>query len=263
MNNNGQMMITKGPMIPSDSSELALLASTSRMLEEAKTVDDFIDVRKMAKLVRAAASELKVHQKVLFEAACLTIRTEHGLGRLLSKLPLARSSPGNQRTGKVDRSHDGTGPLRLEDLGISKNASQRAQRIATIPEADLERWLAEQCEKGIEPTLEGAKRLANKLQPPDPGALAGKPGKQKQTHPSTKAVPTDDPLTSVQDALKHLMIVSEQIEPLYKPPSRSLKPVELRTIKRYLQELAKTLAGLECYYSDHPSSPSDCPIRGG
>ena len=74
---------------------LALLNSTSRMLTEAETVEDFIDVRDLGEAVHTLARKLNAQKQVLFDAACMTIRAEHGPGKLLVKMPLAKGLPGN------------------------------------------------------------------------------------------------------------------------------------------------------------------------
>jgi hypothetical protein len=43
------------------------------------------------------------------------------MGEMLKEQEKADSSPGNQYTGKMDRSHDETGPITLAEVGITKS----------------------------------------------------------------------------------------------------------------------------------------------
>src|SRR5207244_2459828 len=135
------------------SRELTLLSRAQQALAEARTVDDFKDVRDIAEAARGYARRKKFAHDVLLEVACLTIQAEHGLGTALSQIELAKAAPGNPG---ADRFQPGTGPIYLKDLGLSKQASHRAQLIASLPKEELDCWLQEQCVKGIEPTLTAA-----------------------------------------------------------------------------------------------------------
>lgn len=258
-------LTVRGQIIAGGGSPQALLTSTSKILAKAETVDDFLDVRKQAKAVSDVFRDLKVRKQLVIEAACQMVRAEHGLGRLLAQLPLAKGSPGNQRTGKVDRSHSTTGPLLLEDLGLSKNASQRVQWIGLIPEERLEQWMIELCEKGKATTLKGALDLANNLYPPNPTTKTAKPGNRKNNQHNSETTDPDYPSAIVQNALEHLKIVAEQMEPLYDdPPTRSLKQAEQEAIRHFLQALADELADLERYHHNYlVHSSSHLPFGGG
>ena len=263
MNGNGQLsmqaqMDSAGP--------LSLLSTTSRLLTEAESVDQHIMARAHSKAVANLFQDMKVQQQLRLEAACMMIRAEHALGCLLAQIPLAQGAPGNQRTGKVDRSHSGTGPLFLKDLGLSKNASQRAQVIATIPKAELERWLAEQCQQGKEPSLRGALKYAKKLQETGQQNSVGKPSRpdRSATPPESLATPSSEELRRLlEEAQQHVSIISRQLEPLYEHPPRPLKEIELHTIKRYLQEVVDTIGQLRDCQPTLPSSRPDVPFGGG
>lgn len=141
------------------SRDLTLLSRAQRALAQARTVDEFKDVRDLAEAAKCYARRKKFAQNVLLEVACLTIQAEHGLGTAISQIELAKAAPGNQYS-KVDRFHAGTGPTYLKDLGISKQASYRAQIVALLSRETLEHWLQEQCARRIEPTLAAARRYA-------------------------------------------------------------------------------------------------------
>ena len=94
----------------------------------------------------------KVAREVLLDVACLAIQAEHGLGTALSQMDLAK--------GKPNQFHVGSGPKFLKELGLTKQESHRAQILAMVSKEDLERWLAERCAGGKEPTLTSAREFA-------------------------------------------------------------------------------------------------------
>ncbi len=143
--------------------ELVLLSRARQTLAEARTIDDVKDIRNKAQLAKCYAKKKGLAQGIIVDASAIKVEAERKLGLLLLKVTLANSSPGNQYTGKVDRSHNGTGPIRLCDLGITKTESSRAKRIAKLPQREFDRHVREEIEAGREPTTAGLLRLV-KLQ---------------------------------------------------------------------------------------------------
>ena len=89
----------------------------------------------------------------------IKIRAERKAGELLQELE--RHPPGPL---PIDKSHDGTQPPRLEDLGITKNQSSRWQAIAGIPEKNFEERVEEIKGNGNELTSKEFLSLAGYLQ---------------------------------------------------------------------------------------------------
>ena len=139
--------------------ELVLLSRARQSLADARTFDELKDIRDQASLATGYAKKKGLAQEIIVDASAIKLEAERRLGQLLRDLPLARSSPGNQYTGQLDRSQGATGPLRLSDLGISKSDSSRAQRIASLPRREFERYVEENIEAGQEPTTAGVLRL--------------------------------------------------------------------------------------------------------
>ena len=104
-------------------------------------------------------------EHLVVEASVVRIRAERRLGEMLKETQLADSVPGNQHTGPNDRRRPDT--VLLEDLGISKNESSRSQRIAELPAASFEQYLAQCVETEREPTFAGLRRL---LRPGSPNS---------------------------------------------------------------------------------------------
>ena len=70
-------------------------------------------------------------------------------------------------------------------------------------------------------------------------------------------------LAEAETVEDHIRIVASEIAPLYEQPTRPLEDIELRAIKRYLQELANTFGQLRDYHRKHPVSSPDISFVGG
>ncbi len=80
----------------------------------------------------------------------IRIRAERKLGEMLKA---QKDSGGMAKPGPKDSSHHASElPPKLSDLGISHSMSSRAQAIASVPEAEFERTIAEHREQQTEPT---------------------------------------------------------------------------------------------------------------
>ncbi|MHB8973987.1 MAG: MT-A70 family methyltransferase [Pirellulaceae bacterium] len=142
------------------SRELVLIEKAEQMLAEARDIDTIKEIRDKAQAARAYAKKAGLCKEIILHAAAIKVQAERRLGQLLANLPLANSAPGNQFTGKqLDRSQDATGPIRLQDLGITKSDSSRAQQIARLPAAVFNSYVRESIDAGQEPTTAGLLRL--------------------------------------------------------------------------------------------------------
>jgi hypothetical protein len=142
----------------SDPRDLVLLNKAQRALAEASTIDDVRDLRDQAAAVKTYLQKARLGKHLIIEAATLRIRAERRLGQMLQEMPLARSVPANQRTDSS--AEPAAHGVLLNDLGISKNESSRGQRIAAVPDALFEQYLAD-CERTErEPTFARLLRLA-------------------------------------------------------------------------------------------------------
>lgn len=145
----------------SEPRDLILLSQASVALEQARTVDEVKDLRDKAEAVKAYARKAKLGHSIVIEASTIKVSAERKLGELLRETELAKSSPGNQHTGKLDSPSDA--PPTLEQLGISKSDSSRLQKIANLPSEVFQDYLAESVANQQEPTTAGLLRIA-KLQ---------------------------------------------------------------------------------------------------
>ncbi len=246
MNSNNKMTIHK-QLVAGDVSPVALLDRTSQMLTEVDTVEDLVDVRNQIESIRTYIRKSDKTRKVLLEAACQVIRAEHCLGRILAKMIFAHASPGNQWTGKLDRSHCAPGPIFLEELNLSKDASSRAKRIGRIPEDVLENWMAHLCAQGKEPSLRGADRLARSLEPSDSSKESGKPDRCEQegmqihekSSPVSKHTHQKELLQLAANIQKHAKLAIEQFGKLHKLKPLVTEETEVRYVRQNQKEIAE------------------------
>lgn len=138
---------------------ILLITQADRLLAEARTLDDIKDIRDKAQAAQVYAKKAGLSKSIIVHASAIKVQAERRLGQILSTLPLVTSSPGNQHTGKLDRSHDTTGPIRLHDLGITKSDTSRAQQIASLPATTFNGYVKECVNAGQEPTTAGRLRL--------------------------------------------------------------------------------------------------------
>jgi N6-adenosine-specific RNA methylase IME4 len=147
--------------------ELVLLGKVERMLAEATTIDEVKHIRDTAEAARGYAKKIGLSRDIIVHASTIKVRAERRLGEMLGSLPLAKSAPGNQHTGELDRSQNATGPIRLQDLGITKSDSSRAQQVASLPTATFNRYVKDCVESGQEPTTAGLLRLVKQTKVQD------------------------------------------------------------------------------------------------
>ena len=160
----------------------ARIDNARRLLMQAKSIDDLTSVRDQAKalqrLTRGVAAARDAHNEC-GEIVILCLARE---GEELAKMEKARGTEGSGRPGKGGRTRrppNDDAPT-LKELGISKDESSRAQKIASIPKAKLQAHLDEVKESGGEITTAGVVRLANKDK-----------GKPKSKATKLKASPVD------------------------------------------------------------------------
>lgn len=128
-------------------------------LELAASIDEVKKIRDQAEALRQYARQQKLSLEMQNRCAEIKIRAERRAGEILSDMDKHPPGPSGG-----DRSHDGTDPPRLFDLGISKNQSSRWQSIASIPEDEFESRVDEIKRKNAELTSREFLSLAGYLQ---------------------------------------------------------------------------------------------------
>lgn len=151
-----------------------------RALQEAVAVDEVKDLRDKADAMRIYAMQSK-NKTLEVDAAEIRIRAERRLGEMIAAQKAegglnqgAAGQSGNQHTGKLVRSSVTTAP-KLADVGISKDLSSRAQKLAAVSEAEFE---AEVCEWRDRVKAEGA-RVSTRLEKAGERVLADQPAAEE------------------------------------------------------------------------------------
>jgi hypothetical protein len=200
------------------SREIALLSRAQHALAEARTVDEFRDVRDMAEAAKGYARRKKVAREVLLEVACLAIQAEHGLGTALSQMDLAK--------GKSSQFRAGPNPKFLTELGLTKQESHRAQLLAVVPKEKLEHWLADYCALGKELTLTAAREYAQEF--------AGRKLRVDRRRPMPRT-----PIDALTELLEHQKMLVQLVRPLRDGGTIELKAVEGRLICRLTDDIGE------------------------
>jgi hypothetical protein len=142
------------------STELVALDQARHALEQASTVVEVLDVHDKAAALHAYAKSAGLGLEAQNKAAEWKLRAQRKAGELLAET-LIRNRPSEvYQAGTL-----------LDDLGITRNESSRWQKVARVPEADFETYLANATEAGVEITQAAALRLApppQSTRPPEP-----------------------------------------------------------------------------------------------
>lgn len=143
---------------------------SARSLDEVKGIRDLFKIHQhVAKCLNAAIEAKNACAKVVIIA---TQREGEALaGMEKAKGAAATGGPGRGKKNPVARSDRVFAePITLKELGITKSEASRAQRIASIPDDDLQSHFAEVERSGGEITTAGVLRLAAKQEAKKPKA---------------------------------------------------------------------------------------------
>ena len=141
------------PDIPATGSSvntLALIDRAVQALAEARTIPEVKRTLDLARAAQEYARQAKLGREAEQYAAEIAVRAERRLGEILTATPRATGTRGQVRGATSGR---GSKPLwavpeqdsqqpTLADLGITRNQSARAQRLATVPQDVFERTIA-------------------------------------------------------------------------------------------------------------------------
>jgi hypothetical protein len=129
---------------------IALCSKARQALAQAKTIEDFKDVRDVGEAaIRLAKSRRDVGIEALLEAQEIVRRAERQLGAMLPEV-----------TGGRGGYRKSTNTMLVDDLGLSHMQSSRFQKIAQLPEDEFEAWVSGCRDAGEEMTQAAALRLA-------------------------------------------------------------------------------------------------------
>jgi hypothetical protein len=135
------------------------LDQATRMLAEISTVDDAIDLIKVAEAGRVYARQVELGLEAQNHAAEIKLRAQRKAGELLDSM--------EKNKGAATRYHLYTAlPPTLDEMGVSKVQSSQWQQIADIPDVDFEDYIEQTKEKADELTTAGIVREAKRINNP-------------------------------------------------------------------------------------------------
>jgi hypothetical protein len=109
-----------------------------RAIAEAVRVDEIMQIRDQAEMMRAAARIAK-NRELEIHAVELRMRGERRLGELIkAQKETIGLHPGGRPSAKTCTRTEQVFPVRLEDAGIDRKLSSRAQRLAAVPQNEFE-----------------------------------------------------------------------------------------------------------------------------
>jgi hypothetical protein len=223
-------------LMAASSRGLVLLDRANKLLSQASSLDDLKEVRDVAEAARGFARAAKLGLELQNRAAELKLRAERKAGAFLTDLRLK----GGNRRSKGQRA-----PLKLEDLGLSKDQSKRWQLAATVPDEDFELYIRGTYQLGRELTAAGLLRIANSLRQQK---SAGKP-----IHSNCPAPAIRDAVRGDRAELLALVIelksqcehLSELLKPLTAGEETGYRLAERRFIGRLGREITHGIKALE------------------
>lgn len=139
--------------------ELILLEQAQRAIMETNSLDVVKDIRDRAEAIRQFARSAALGLEIQNKAAETRLRAERQAGYLLHKMHLH----GGDRRSSTHGEH-----LNLGKMGITRNQSQRWQKLAAIAEELFERYLRECKDLESEITSSGLRRFSRQRTPPSP-----------------------------------------------------------------------------------------------
>jgi N6-adenosine-specific RNA methylase IME4 len=137
-----------------------------RALQEAHSTDEVLLIRDVH-AAKAAAAKIAGDKEFAFWAKAIVLRSERRLGEMLAE----QKATVGLNQGAVPGKTGTKGAPVLDDrptlasVGIDKKLSARAQKLATVAEADFERYLRETQRVGRELTSAGVYKLAKQTRP--------------------------------------------------------------------------------------------------
>lgn len=194
---------------------LARLSKATRMLAEAKTLEEFKDIRDTAKLFIEWAKARGLGLDSMNDGAEIKLRAEWEMGALLAQSQ--REQGGSGRFGlSIDGQTNGLGTSAqtvseyravLDATNTTRRDAHRMQTISELAEEAFEEWLWSQRQDRQEITTAGALRLAKQLKReqtknayPEPAPLADK-------HPIL-IVGKAEELTDIADETVNVIVTS-------------------------------------------------------
>ena len=132
-----------------DTVSIQKISQARRLLAEANSLDDIMQIRDIAEAARVYAQAARLGLESQNEAAEIKLRAERKAGELLARMP--KADGGVATRARLHRATESQPPTYAE-LGIEKTQAHRWQTVATMPEDDFEEHIAKVKSSGQEIT---------------------------------------------------------------------------------------------------------------
>lgn len=154
---------TPGTTIDDARKALQPIVKAHRLLAEAKTLEDFLQVENLAQRARDFAKAAGLGRRTMNEAARIMLDARRHAGLTL----IAMKERGELATRGDAMSQRGTS-VTLDDLGLSRNQSSRYQQEASVPDDQYREWVENVCSSDEgQLTASGLRSLAKTLAEPE------------------------------------------------------------------------------------------------
>jgi hypothetical protein len=214
-----------------NSRELAALDQASRMLDEARSLEEIKSIRDKAEAARTYVKAANLGLELQNCAAEVKLRAERKAGGLLRSLKLKGGDRKSKRHGAS---------LKLADLGISRDQSKRWQRVAAVSDAEFGHYLKWTADQGREITSAGLLRIAAKSRET---SRSGPPSVIQAT--DSKAAKNCSAEEMLEELVNHCRLLGDILRPIYEDAGIELKRGERRVLGRLIGEMSKLVVQLK------------------
>lgn len=126
----------------SEKNSLILFTQASKMLAEADTIAKVKEFKDLALTAKDWAERKKMGQEAIQYANSYAVRAEIKIGEMLKETERAKPAVGSKVIGNIRLPMKDTKNPTLKEIGISKNESSKAQKLAELPKEEQEKVIA-------------------------------------------------------------------------------------------------------------------------
>jgi hypothetical protein len=220
--------------------ELAVLKAAERRLAECTDLQDVMDIRDEAEIVRIYAKQQRMGLQIQNQAAKVKLHAERKMGAALASMKLR----GGDRKSKL---RDATLMLGLNDMGIDRKQSYHWQLESSISSEQFEEFCGDLERQGGEICSAALLRYVRSLRPKRSNGRR-RPGHSGNGHhatqPSSNGFPLDV-VDTLSEMRNHLSTVSRMFAEICQRPSCGLERIERHEIPRYLGDVLAMIDGME------------------
>ena len=160
---------TSGALVVTEPEQLVGYVEQARdLLAKCQNITEAKGHLDKAKAVRTYLQSVRAAEEVQSAAEEVVVRVRRRLGELLRDVPKARAGrKQNNRSPEATYSVAAAKATTLSELGVTKQAASKLEKLASIPEPVFERYLTNTRAEGKRPTTRGALALAKATIQPD------------------------------------------------------------------------------------------------